>query len=291
MSPPRRSIGARLRGAVGEFVDTRLAEADASSPATKVALRTLFGEYRSAIATGRPLPPVTETGFRIFSEVDEDGILLYLLACAGIDRGRFVDIGAGDCVTSSNCANLAVNLGFHGLFVDGDADRIESGRRFYAAHADTRTFPPKTISSFVTRENVDELVSGAGFEGEIDVLSIDIDGNDYWIWEAISCVTPRIVVIEAHAEYRLHDVCAPYVADFDWRDAKDGDIVGASPAALRRLGATLGYRLVGGNRFGFNAFFMREDLAADLVPPIEIEELLRHDWNREPNEWSAEGPG
>ena len=284
MSRIRDAIARPVRRALGEFLDSRLELAAATSPATKVALRRLFDDYRTAIAADRPLPPVAETGFRVFSEVDEDGVILFLLACAGLDRGRFVDIGAGDCVTASNCANLAFNLGFHGLFIDGDRARIDAGRRLYANHPDTRTHPPQTLHSFITRENVDDTVAGAGFSGEIDVLSIDIDGNDYWIWEAISCVEPRIVVIETHPEYRHEDVCAPYRADFDWRQADPDEPVGASPAAMKRLGEQLGYRLVGGNRFGFNACFLRDDLATDLVPAIGVEELLRHDWNAAPNE-------
>jgi len=188
MSRIRKAIAGPVRRALGDFLDSRLELAAATSPATKAALRQLFGEYRAAIAASRPLPPVTETGFRVFSEVDEDGVILFLLAAAGLDRGRFVDIGAGDCVSASNCANLALNLGFHGLFVEADPERIEAGRRFYARRPDTRTHPPLTVQSFVSRENVDDVIAGAGFDGEIDVLSIDIDGNDFWVWEAISAV-------------------------------------------------------------------------------------------------------
>jgi hypothetical protein len=287
MSRLRSRVRGRLDRLAGDLLDRRLELAAATSPATKASLRQLFAEYRWAIAAERPLPPVPETGFRVLSETDEDGIILFLLACAGLDRGRFVDIGSADCVTANNCANLALNLGFHGLFVDGDEARAEAGRRFYANHADTRTHPPVTIQSFVTSENVDEVIAGAGFTGEIDVLSIDIDGNDYWIWEAISCVQPRVVVIETHPEHGLADVCAPYRADFDWRDAGPGEPVGASPAAMRRLGEQLGYRLVGGNRFGFNAFFVRDDLAAGLLPAVAVEDLLRHDWNRQPHDGAS----
>jgi hypothetical protein len=121
----------------------------------------------------------------------------------------------------------------------------------------------------------------------VDVLSIDVDGNDYWLWEGLRCVSPRIVVIEVHTEYRLRDVLAPYRADFDWRQLREGEPIGASPVAMTRLAERLGYRLVGGSRYGFNAFYVRNDLAPDLVPAVGVEELLAHDWSREPNEWSA----
>ena len=277
MTALRRRVGARIDRALDRFVNPRLELATATSPAAKASLRQLLLTYGSAAREGGPLPPLRETGFRVFSEVDEDGIVLFLLAVVGIDRRRFIDIGAGDCITASNCANLALNLGFDGLFIDADREGIESGRRLYASHPDTRANPPKAARAFVTRENVDEVIRGAGFEGEIDVLSIDIDGNDYWIWDAIESVRPRIVVIETHNEYGLEDICAPYEPDLDWRRARQGEPFGASPVAMKRLGERLGYRLVGANRPGFNAFFLRDDLGSGLVPAVGVEKLLRHD--------------
>jgi hypothetical protein len=268
----------RISGSAG-----RLDRAQATSPATKIALRQLFLEYRSAVSDGRPLPPLRETGFRVFSQADEDGILLFLLAATGASSHRFVDIGAGDCVTASNCANLAFNLGFHGLFVDAHEGRIAAGRELYARHPDTSAYPPKTVHALVTPETVDTIVREAGLDGEIDVLSIDVDGNDYWIWEALTAAAPAIVVIETHTEYRLHDVLAPYREP--GASTTDDEPVGASPAAMTRLAQRLGYRLVGGNRFGFNAFYVRSELAQD-VPTVEVEDLLRHDWSKEPNRWS-----
>jgi hypothetical protein len=257
-----------------------------TSAATKIALRNAYLAHREAVAEGKSLPRLAETGFRVFSQADEDGILLFLLAVLGTERGRFLELGAGDCLTASNCANLALNLGLHGAFVDADAAKIELGRRFYAAHSDTRAYPPRTLVAFLTRENVNDVVRSAGLEGEIDVLSIDVDGNDYWLWQALDCVNPRVVVIEVHTEYRLHDVLPEYRPDFDWRKLSSADAAGASPVAMTRLAQELGYRLVGSNRYGFNAFYLRNDLAADLIPAVRVDELLSHDWSREPNAWS-----
>ena len=278
-----RPLASALVGRVDRLAG-RFAGMQATSPATKVALRTLFVASRSAVLEGRPLPAVRETGFRVFSQADEDGILLFLLAATSADSRRFVDIGAGDCITASNCANLALNLGFHGLFVDADEQRIAAGRRLYASHPDTSTYPPRTVHALVTPESVDAVVRAAGLDGEIDVLSIDVDGNDYWIWEALTCVTPSIVVIETHTEYRLHDVLAPY-REIGAPSPPEGEPFGASPVAMTRLAERLGYRLVGGNRFGFNAFYVRSELAP-AIPTVGVDELLRHDWSKEPNEWS-----
>jgi hypothetical protein len=277
------NIGRRLRQlgrlAAREPADQALLLA--TSPTTKIAQRQLQLSIRTAMATGVPLPPLRTFGFRVFSQDDEDGLILFLLAVVGVDRGRFVDIGAGDCTTASNCANLAFNLGFHGVFVEADPARIERGRAVYARQPDTRAYPPKFVQAFVTRENVNDVIRGAGMEGEIDVLSIDIDGNDHWIWRAIDCVTPKIVVIETHTEHKLEDVSSPYRPDFDWRDVVAGEPIGASPVAMVRFGAELGYRLVGSNRYGFNAVFLREDLAVDIVQTVGVEDLLGHDWSSE----------
>ena len=250
---------------------------DATSPTAKIAQRSLFLEYRRLVESRLPLPGVWDTGFRVFSQFDEDGIILFLLAVAGLGSRRFVDIGAGDGVIASNSANLALNLGFHGLFVDAREAEVERGRRFYADHPDSRERPPPFVREFVTTENVNELVRGAGFEGDVDFLSIDIDGNDYWIFEALDCIRPRLVCVETHTEYGLEDFVAPYDPAFDWRSAPPGSRIGASPLAMTRLAERLGYRLVGANLYGFNTFYLRRDLVADdLLPSIAVQELFRH---------------
>jgi len=242
---------------------------DRTSPATKIALRSLFLEYRRLAE----LPSIWDTGFRVFSQFDEDGVILFLLAAAGDGPRRVVDLGAGDGVNASNCANLLLNLGYDGLLVDGDAAKIEWARRFYVRHPDTTERPPAIEQAFLTRENVDEVVRGAGFEGEIDLLSIDVDGNDYWLWEALDCVQPRFVLMEVHPEHGLEDYVMPYDPGFVWSAAAPETRHGASPIAMTRLAEGRGYRLVGSNLYGFNVFFAREDVVPD-VPALGVEELL-----------------
>jgi len=260
-----------------ELADERRRLDERTSPSTKIAQRSLFLEYRRLVMSGSMLPSVWETGYRVFSQFDEDGVILFCLAVAGTGTRRFVDIGSGDGVTASNTANLALNLGFHGLFVDAREPEIDRGRRFYAGHPDTRERPPVFVTGFVTRENVNHLVRGAGFEGEIDLLSIDIDGNDYWIFEALECVRPRLVCIETHTELGLDDFVAPYDPAFDWRRAPPGTQIGASPLTTTRLAERLGYRLVGANLYGFNTLYLRNDLVPpEVLPTVEVEELFRH---------------
>jgi hypothetical protein len=259
-----------------ELSDERRRINDTTSPAAKVAIRSLLLSYQRMVVAGEPLGSVHDAGFRVFSQFDEDGVILYLLGVGGMGARRFVDLGAGDGVYASNCANLALNLGFDGLFLEADAEKAEHARRFYAEHPDTRERPPAVVQAFITRENVNELVRGAGFEGEVDLLSIDVDGNDYWLWEALDCVSPRFVVVEGHTELGLADYVMPYEPNFDWRRTPPGTRIGASPAALDRLAGRLGYRLVGSNLYGFNLCFARNDVGAETLPRIALDEIFRH---------------
>lgn len=276
-----RKMAAGAAGRIVGALAARQASIERTSPRTKIALVHLAEHYRTLVARGDPLPPVSETGFRVFSQFDEDGILLFLLAATGRGPAHFVDIGAGDGVAASNCANLALNLGFHGLMLEANEAKVRRAGDFYARHQDTSLFPPHCRCAAVTRDNVNRLIGDAGMSGEIDVLSIDIDGNDYWVWEAIDCVHPRIVVVEVHVEFGMRSIVVPYDENFAWHPGKNPHYLGASAAAMTKLAVRRGYRLVGANRYGFNAFFLRNDLGQNIIPELAVDELLSHPRNRE----------
>ena len=260
-----------------DVADERRRLDDRTSPATKIALRSRFIDYRRLVDAGGPFPSVWDTGFRVFSQFDEDGVILFLLAVAGVGPRRVLDLGAGDGVHASNCANLLLNLGFDGLLVDGNRESIAWGERFYARHPDTKERPPRLRHAFLTRDSVNDVVADGGLEGEIDFLSIDVDGNDYWLWEALEAVRPRLVVVEAHPELGRDEYVMPYRPDFVWSNAPEDGRYGASLLALVRLGERLGYRAVGANQYGFNVFFARDDVATALpaITPAELFDRAR----------------
>jgi hypothetical protein len=132
----------------------------------------------------------------------------------------------------------------------------------------------------VTPATVNDIVRSAGLTGEIDFVSIDIDGNDYWIWEALDVVQPRVVVIETHPELGRRSIVAPY-ADDPTRTGYPPHFLGASPAAMTSLANRRGYRLVGANRFGFNLFYVRDELAGTRLPAIDVVRLFAHPRARE----------
>jgi hypothetical protein len=257
-----------------DAADERRRIDERTSPGTKAALRSLYIDYRRLAEEGSWLPSSWETGLRVFSQFDEDGLILFGVAVAGEGTGLLVDLGSGDGVHASNSANLILNFGFHGLLVDADAQASAHAKRFYRQHPDSKERPPVTTEAFLTRDNLNQVIRQSGFEGEIDFLSIDVDGNDYWLWEALDSVSPRFVLAEVHPEHGPIDYVMPYQEDFVWSKAAPETRHGASTVAMLALAERLGYRLVGSNLYGFNLLFARSDVAPRL-PPLTLEELVR----------------
>src|SRR5690606_22317420 len=150
---------------------------------------------------------ISDASRNVFTYHGEDGILQYLIRKMERVPRLFADIGAGDGITG-NCTNLAVHYDWTGVFVDENEKQVEAGRRFYQKIKPRKQ--PLFLHTRVTPGNVNQILREAGVPGEIGLLSIDIDGNDYWIWEAINSFRARIVVIEAKVEFGLNDVVVPY---------------------------------------------------------------------------------
>jgi hypothetical protein len=196
--------------------------------------------------------------FRGLSQHEEDGITVALFNRIGSSTHRFVEIGAG--VNGGNSGFLARECGWTGLMLESDPGRIASLQRRFAPAV-------RVIEAKVSRENVNSLVETNGLAGDIDLLSIDIDGVDYWVWDALTACRPRLVIVEYNPFLGAdRSVAIPYDSGFDRhrfevpRDA----YYGASLPALTKLGARKGYRLVLVEPRGVNAFFVRDDLASDL---------------------------
>lgn len=256
-------------------VEARTA-AQRTSSSVKIAQRHLYHSYRGLALTGI-VPPLRETGFRCFSQFEEDGKLLFIFALLGIPSGTFLDIGGADGI-DSNCANLALNFGWRGVFVEGNADKVRRGREFYRKHPDSRLYPPKFVEAMVTRENINDLVGQSGLPEDIDLMSVDIDGNDYWVWDALTCVAPKVVIIETHIEFGHRSIVVPYDPRYV-HPGKHPDYHGASPAAMEKLARKKGYRLIGSNEYGFNTIYVRRGLAEDLLPEVPVDTVLSHPRN------------
>ncbi len=246
---------------------------DRMSGSVQIGQRQLYHYYRDRAQQGT-LPPISEAGFRVFSQFEEDGKLLYLFAALGMTHKSFVEIGSDDGV-NSNSANLYFNFGWHGVFIDANAKSIDRGKKFFDKYPHPWYYKPHFILSRVNRKNVNSLISGAGYQGEVGLLSIDIDGNDYWIWDAIDSVSPQVVIIETHNEFGLENIVVPYDENYTF-PRKHPLYHGASPVAMTKLAQSKGYRLVGANDLGFNFIYLRNDLLTDQVPEVSVESVLQH---------------
>jgi hypothetical protein len=174
----------------------------------------------------------------------------------------FIEFGVED-YREANTRFLSINNNWRGLVMDSDSSnvlRIQSDEIYWQRELTADT-------AFVTAENVDALFQRHGVVGDIGLLHIDIDGNDYWIWRAIQSVRPVIVIVEYNAVLgSKHAVTVPYDPGFVRTRAHHSNLFyGASLAALRDLGAEKGYAFLGCNRAGNNAYFVRRDRLGPLV--------------------------
>lgn len=199
-----------------------------------------------------------KSGWKAYSQNDEDGILAEIFRRIGAVHKSFVEFGCGDGLENNTAYLLA--QGWRGLWMDGDDRNSQMIGHGFGPLIEHGLLQFRC--EFITRDNIDGLIAAAGLGDEIDLLSIDLDGNDYYLWEAINCISPRVVVAEYNAKFQ---------PPFAWRIAYNAkhawqgdDYAGVSLSALEELGRRKGYRLVGCNLSGVNAFFVRQDLAGDL---------------------------
>jgi hypothetical protein len=245
--------------------------------------KQLILEYMRARAEHRaPFATIRDAGFRVYSQFEEDGIILYVLTMIGLGNRKVVEMCAGDG-TECMATNLILNHGFEGFLFDGDSANLERGRKFFQRRKDSFLIQPRFEGGWITRENVNELLRRIGASGEVDLFSLDIDGNDYWVWEAIEEIRPRLCVLETQDIIPSHlSLTIPYDPRFYYKSkpVHERDFRSVSLPAMVKLARRKGYRLIGAHRHGFNVFFLRDDLAPDLFPEVEITQIHDNPWTR-----------
>lgn len=201
--------------------------------------------------------------FKVFSQFGEDGIIQYLqqLVIKNESEKRFIEFGVENYL-ESNTRFLLVNNNWRGLVFDGSRENIESikSQEFYWRNDLTAK------NAWIDRDNINDLIKSEGFDGEVGILSVDIDGNDYWVWESIEVVNPIIVIVEWNSLFGdKAAISIPYSPSFQRTEAHFSNLYyGASIAALHHLGEKKGYKLIGSNSAGNNLFFVREDRMGPL---------------------------
>lgn len=201
---------------------------------------------------------LTRHAYQVYSQGGEDGILTEIFARIGTTSKTFLEIGIGNGLENNTVALLA-HRGWRGEWIDGDAANVSRIREHFAAPIAEQRL--RVTQSFVTMENVATLLKQLQVPEEIDLFSLDIDRNTYWLWSALAHFRPRVAIMEYNAT-------PP--ADVDWKVSYVGDrgwdgtsYFGASLKAFELLGRKLGYSLVGCTLNGVNAFFVRDDLIGD----------------------------
>lgn len=203
----------------------------------------------------------------VYSQNGEDGVIAKILECLLPQErtGWCVEFGAWDGARWSNTRNLIEHAGFSAVLIEGDPRRFEALKARYAGNA--RVVPRCAFVGFGDRNNLDEVLKDTPAPKDFDLLSVDIDGNDYHVWERTSAYVPKVVCIEFNPT-------VPPQVDFVQR-ADPSLNQGSSLRALVRLGKSKGYELAAAT--SVNAFFVRAEYFERLGIPDNAIETLQVD--------------
>ena len=239
--------------------------------------RQMNAMMRALQLSRMPLPAphdLVAKRFRLYSQNEEDGIILALLEHAGVTDRRFVEIGSG--MSGGNSALLAYECGWSGLMIEIDPGKIQKLRENFRHNPGV-----VGVAAAVSPANINQILSEHGFTGEIDLLSLDIDSYDYWVLEALTVVSPRVLIVEYNSS--LGPDRALTIPKDCALDDIPGPLRGASLAAIEKLARRKGYRLVICDPTGTNAFFLRDGVAPDLAA-MSVADAYRPSVDR----WSME---
>jgi len=254
VGPPLAKLSRRVNGQRPADPAVR-----AASDARYRAIRELGDRYHSTLTAS---PDLTRFEFRVFSQNGEDGVIAEILHRVGATSFSFVEFGI-DGGAEGNCVFLADVLGWNGLFMEAGEEPFLALQEKYQSNDRVQC-----VRASISPANIDEILAAADVPQELDVLSIDVDGDDYWIWEAMTYCQPRLVLVEYNSSL---DPSAQLVKPPGSGAGWDGtDYFGASLGALRALAARKGYTFVHTDLTGTNAFFVLDSLAdrfPELTPP------------------------
>ena len=264
MSSPIKKLGKKLYRPVKDF----LVE---NNEKQLLALGTLLCNQQKTMTS----TCLTDYEFKIFSQRGEDGIIQHLIRHIPIKKEIFIEFGVESYV-ESNTRFLMMNNNWSGLIMDGSAENMEAVRQSsWFWMYDLITKP-----AFIDAENINGLIGEHGLT-DIGLLSIDIDGNDYWVLKSLdfSKLNPSILVLEYNALFGMYRaISVPYDKSFYRTNAHYSNLYfGASLKALTQLAAEKGYAFVGCNLGGSNAFYVKKEFISDKLPAVSIEDGFRPD--------------
>jgi hypothetical protein len=239
----------------------------------------LWNEYKSPkVIAGKTLANINnskadikslgEVEFQVFSQFGDDGIIQWLVNKLPLPFKTFVEFGVEN-YRESNTRFLLVNNYWSGLVIDGDEKNVSSikNEQIYTF------FDLQAECSFITTDNINTLIQSANFNKDVGILSIDIDGNDYWVWHTIDRIEPIIIICEYNSLFGFEDpLTIAYRHDFVRGEKTPFNFYGTSLLSASELAAAKGYSFIGCNSAGNNAYFIRNDFMQYLPIPALIPE-------------------
>ncbi len=220
---------------------------------------------------------LSEIEFSVFSQIGDDGIIQYLIHTLEIENKFFIEFGVQTYI-ESNTRFLLINDNWSGVIYDGSKDNIDFIQNDYYYWK----YNLKARNLFITSENINQAFETDKVPKEPGILHIDIDGNDYWIWKAISVINPVIVIMEYNSGFgNDRAITVPYNPEFERYSANHtGLYFGASLASLCDLAEEKGYVFVGSNSYGNNAYFVRKNKLGNLSP-LSVKQGYRESFARQ----------
>jgi hypothetical protein len=240
-----------------------------------VGQKNLILSWRAAKETEVGCNEFLDSGFRVYSQNDEDGILLRIFSQIGTTNKNVVEIGS-NCsgselgIPENLSTNLVVNHGWHGSIFDIDEVECSKISHFYASHLSTKHFhqekngvnnyySPLVVSGAIYPENINIKLNDIGAPKELDLMVIDIDGGDFSVVKALNGFSPRVLVVEFEKRFReKFSVFQTNSDDFSSKWAQSGSV---SLPAWEWLLNKKGYSLCAVSTAGFNAFFIKTEIA------------------------------
>lgn len=214
---------------------------------------------------------IRDVEFKVYSQWGEDGIIQWLIHMIPIKNKTFIEFGVEN-YQEANTRFLLIENNWSGMIMDGSKRNIEAIRESKLYWR----YDLQAVEAFITKENINSLLLKSGFDSDLGLLSIDIDGNDYWVLKEIEVMKPRILICEYNAIYGgCESVTVLYKEDFD--RAKEHYLrlhFGASLEAIKELAKSKGYHFIGTNSNACNAFFVREDLTSYLPESVLRDETF-----------------
>jgi hypothetical protein len=194
--------------------------------------------------------------FKIFSQWGEDGIIQKLVDIIKIENKTFIEFGVED-FNESNCRFLMMKDNWSGFVIDGSLKNIQKIKKSYYYWA----YELSAHHAFITAENINDLLNISGFDYDLGLMSIDIDGVDYYVFDAIKFYKPRILILEYNSVFGLdRAITVPYDKEFNRSEFHTSNLFfGASLPAMINLASEKGYTFLGVNSSGNNGFFLRND--------------------------------